>query len=367
MAKRLEIRYEDRPCYEIILEGSYEGLPSCAGRLGTEDRRVLIVTDENVAPLYLEEVETRLREIFREVSVLVLKPGEVYKNTDTVASIYEKMVAARLDRHDYLLALGGGVIGDMTGFAAATYMRGIRFIQVPTTLLAQVDSSIGGKTGVDFRAFKNMVGAFHMPSLVYSCIPALRTLDGLQFASGMGEVLKHAMIRDRAYLDYMAEHREAISRRDPEVMEEVVFRSNEIKAAVVEKDPKEHGERQILNFGHTLGHAIEKCSGFSLTHGQCVAYGCLAALELSGGITDSDRQMIRELMQYAGLSVCLPEMDTDEILQAMKMDKKSDRGQARFVLLDRIGHALYGQTVEEQDIRRALKAVRSIEERTGVK
>lgn len=199
------------------------------------------MTDAHVAPLYLEEVRAALRPCFCELHELVLVPGEEHKNTDSIAEIYAAAVEASFDRNDVFVALGGGVVGDMTGFAAATYMRGIRFIQIPTTLLSQVDSSIGGKTGVDFRAYKNMVGAFHMPSLVYSNVATLRSLDAIQYASGMGEVIKHALIRSRDYFEYLKAHQAELKLRDRTVLMETVYQSNLIKRAVVEVDPTEKG------------------------------------------------------------------------------------------------------------------------------
>ena len=200
MSKILDVNYEGEFAYHIYIEKTFDGLKGAVSELQISDRRALIVTDKNVAPLYLDKVKDILSECFCFVDEIILTPGEENKNTDSIAHIYEKAIQDDFDRNDFMVALGGGVVGDMTGFAAATYMRGIRFIQIPTTLLSQVDSSIGGKTGVDFRAYKNMVGAFHMPSLVYSAVSTLKSLDAIQYASGMGEVIKHSHIKDKDYL-----------------------------------------------------------------------------------------------------------------------------------------------------------------------
>ncbi len=358
MPRKLDVSCDGVYAYSIYIERSFDKLPEALRTLSVSGRRVLIVTDTNVAPLYLDEVKEHCKTCFEYVDSLVLTPGEEHKNTDSISEIYERLILDGFDRNDYLLALGGGVTGDMTGFAAATYMRGIAFIQVPTTLLAQVDSSIGGKTGVDFRAYKNMVGAFHMPKLVYSCIGTLASLDKAQYASGMGEVIKHSMIKvinGVDYYHYLLTHKKELETRDPDVLEETVYYSNLIKRDVVERDPKEHGERKILNFGHTLGHAIEKCSHFSYTHGQCVAFGCLGALHLSHITTEEENNEIRSLMESVGLDTKLKEMNASEILAATRKDKKMDHGHVSFILLHDIGQAYIDTHVTDQDMASALQ------------
>lgn len=357
MPRTLDVNYEGKPAYTICIERDFTRLGDGLETLGTEGRKALLVTDENVAPLYLEELSACLAAHFALVENLILPAGEESKNTRSVERIYEKAVESDFDRRDFFLALGGGVVGDMVGFAAATYMRGIRFLQLPTTLLAQVDSSIGGKTGVDFREYKNMVGAFHMPSLVYSSVSALSTLDPRQFASGMGEVIKHALIRRPAYFDYLLAHTEALKRRDPDVLEETVYQSNQIKREIVEQDPREQGERQLLNFGHTLGHAIESCSGFAYTHGQCVAYGCLAALSMAPALSETEHSGLLRLFSTVGLSTRLSPMDIAAVLRAAKKDKKMDGGQLRFILLRRLGEAYIERAVPEEAMARALRAL----------
>lgn len=356
MSKKLEVRYQGTFAYHIYIEDNFSGLGAAVSELDVLDRRAVIVTDEHVAPLYLEAVEEQLTPVFSEVSSIVLPAGEAYKNVSAIETIYEQLIKKNLNRKDVLVALGGGVIGDMTGFAAATYMRGIRFIQIPTTLLAQVDSSIGGKTGVDFQSYKNMVGAFHMPSLVYSSISALKTLDAVQYASGMGEVIKHALIQSRDYLDYLKENASGLAVRDMGVLEETVYQSNLIKRAVVEDDPKEQGIRATLNFGHTLGHAIEKCSNFSYSHGQCVAFGTLCAMRISG-ISEQETELVRSLMAQSGLETKLKPMPVDEILAASKKDKKMDKGQVKFILLNRLGKARIDTGVTDEMMRSALTEV----------
>ena len=358
MSHKLDVSFNGAFSYHIFIERDFSHLAETVTALGTEGRRALIITDDNVAPLYLSAVKNELSRCFETLDFLILKAGEQYKNTDSIAEIYERAIQDNFDRNDFLIALGGGVIGDMTGFAAATYMRGIRFIQIPTTLLSQVDSSIGGKTGVDFRQYKNMVGAFHMPALVYSNISVLSTLDKIQYASGMGEVIKHGMIRDKAYYDYLLSQKTSLQQRDPDVLEETVYRSNLIKRAVVEEDPKEKGVRQLLNFGHTLGHAIEKCSQFALSHGQCVALGCLAAMHISGTVSDAEMQECRALMESVGLDTMLTlSLDPEEVLQATRKDKKMDHGQVRFILLHTLGDAYIDRNVTDAQMREGLSFI----------
>ena len=268
------------------------------------------------------------------------------------------------------MALGGGVTGDLCGYAAATYLRGIRFIQVPTTLLSQVDSSIGGKTGVDFDAYKNMVGAFHMPALVYTSTGSLLTLSDEQYSCGMGEIVKHGLIKDRSYYLWLMNHAEEIRKRNLDICEEMIFISNQIKRNVVEQDPTEKGERALLNFGHTLGHAIEKLMNFKLMHGQCVALGSAAAAWISaerGYITSEEAKTVKEAMAMFGLPVSLDGMNLSfpEIIETTKSDKKMDSGVIKFILLKQIGEAYVDRTVTETEMISGLEWLKNGKETAG--
>lgn len=352
--RRLELCCGGKKSYEIWIEKDLSALREALRPLSPEGRKAVIVTDENVAPLYLSELLSLLRESFLALDSLVLPAGEENKTLSAVSRIYERAVEDGIERGDFFLALGGGVVGDITGFAAATYLRGIRFLQIPTTLLAQVDSAIGGKTGVDFQGYKNMVGAFHMPSLVYSPMSVLRSLDERQYASGLGEVMKHALIRDRDYYDFLIREREGILLRDEEILAETVYRSDRIKKEIVEEDPREEGIRRLLNFGHTLGHAIESCSDFQYSHGQCVAFGSLLAERISAALSPEEERALMDWMEAVGLSVKLRRMDIGEILSSVKKDKKMDGGRIRFILLRRIGEAYIENGLSEERMREAL-------------
>lgn len=359
MAQRMTVHLDDKPIYDIVVEESFDRLGEEACRHIPVSGKVCIVTDSNVAPLYQKQVEAQLVCCCRQVDVFVFSAGEAYKNLDTVRQLYEYLITRHYDRGDILVALGGGVVGDLCGYTAATYLRGVTFIQIPTTLLSQVDSSIGGKTGVDFDSYKNMVGAFHMPCLVYSNTAALNTLSNEQFASGMGEIIKHGLIRDREYYHWILEHAEAICARNLSVCEEMIVRSDRIKRDVVERDPKEQGDRALLNFGHTLGHAIEKLMNFQLLHGQCVALGALGAAYLSfqrGMITKEDLNLLWGLNRQFSLPVDMAglSLDPDDIIQTTKSDKKMDSGTIKFILLRTIGDAYVDRSVTDTEMKDAL-------------
>lgn len=359
MAERLTVHRDGAAIYDIILEKSFDKLGNAISTLNTKERRICVVTDSNVGPLYADQVCSAISGICRQCDLFVFPAGEEYKNLDTVKQLYTFLIEKHYDRGDFLVALGGGVTGDLTGFTAATYLRGIQFIQIPTTLLSQVDSSIGGKTGVDFDAYKNMVGAFHMPSLVYICTSVLKTLTQEQFACGMGEIVKHGLIRDPEYFFWLKEHAEQIQLRDLDVCERMILVSDQIKRDVVEKDPTEKGERAHLNFGHTLGHAIEKLMNFRLFHGQCVALGCIAAAYISaqrGHLSMEQVDMIRDYMKLFGLPSHIGNMglDIDQIIHTTKSDKKMDSGKIKFVLLRSIGEAYVDRTVTDDEMRESL-------------
>ena len=255
MQKTLTVGGNGEPIYDSVLDTAFDGLGSRLEALGVRGRRVCVVTDSRVASLYLDQVRDILKAYCRQVVAYIFPDGEESKTLDTVEGLYEVLMENRFDRKDWLVALGGGVVGDLCGFGAATYLRGVSFIQIPTTLLAQVDSSIGGKTGVDVSSYKNMVGAFYMPRLVYTNVSTLLTLSDEQFSSGMGEVIKHGLIQDKAYYQWLLRNKDAIGRRELSVCMEMIAGSDEIKRRVVEQDPTEQGLRALLNFGHTLGHA----------------------------------------------------------------------------------------------------------------
>ena len=358
--ERIPVELDGKTIYEIVLGDSFKALGAELLKLGSEKKKLCIVTDSNVAALYLPEVVSCLSGVCRQVTSFVFPAGEQNKNLDTVKNVYEHLILNHFDRKDMLVALGGGVTGDLCGFAAATYLRGVDFVQIPTTLLSQVDSGIGGKTGVDFDSYKNMVGAFHMPKLVYTNVSALKTLPPEQFSAGMGEVIKHGLIQDREYFEWISENRETIKNHEPETLRLLIQGSDLIKRRVVELDPTEQNERATLNFGHTLGHAIEKRKDFTMLHGHCVALGALAAMGLCeerGLVEKADTEVYRELMEAFAMPLSVPGLDAEAVIAATKNDKKMEAGVIKFILLDGVGHAYIDRTVTDAEMEQALSAV----------
>lgn len=360
MAKRLTIHRDNNPIYDIVIKNSFEDMKDEFVRLNLQGRKICIVSDSVVAPLYLDTIKNSLAEVSDCITEYVFEAGEKNKNLNIVKSLYEFLILNKFERRDILVALGGGVVGDLTGFTAATYLRGIDFIQVPTTLLAQVDSSIGGKTGVDFDSYKNMVGAFYMPRLVYINISTLNTLDERIFNSGFGEIIKHAYIKDSEYLDYIKNNTVNIMSRQPGCLEEIIYKSCVIKGNVVEKDPTEKGDRMLLNFGHTLGHAIEKLSGFALYHGECVVLGMICALYISkkrGSITDAEYESAIRLFKDFNYPMTVSGIKVNEVVDVSKNDKKMSAGKIRFVLLNAVGDAYIDYDVSEGEMLESLQEV----------
>ena len=314
----------------------------------------LVVTNETVAPLYLQQLKADLNGC--SVGVLELPDGEEFKTIETAGSILDALVQARAGRDTTVIALGGGVVGDITGFAAACYMRGVAFIQVPTTLLAQVDSSVGGKTGVNHPKGKNLVGAFHQPKIVLIDIDTLNTLPDRELRAGLAEVIKHGAIADRTFFEWLELNMDALLAKDPDALAHAVQRSCEIKAEVVADDERESGRRAILNFGHTFGHAIERCQGYGdWLHGEAVAAGMVMAGELSG-LDDDDKSRLKRLVASAGLPTAPPPAGSKALRDAMGLDKKVQHKQMRFVLLKALGESYITSDYDDARLLHILEA-----------
>lgn len=360
MANRLTIHYEKKPCYDIVFAPDFGGLLEELRDLGIADRRAAVIADSNTAALYGDAVRNILEGNCKKVILCSFPAGEEHKTLDTVKGLYKTLIEEKFDRKDLLIALGGGVVGDIAGYTAATYLRGVDFVQIPTTLLAQSDSSIGGKTGVDFDGYKNMVGAFYMPKLVYMNIGTLKTLEDRQFYSGFAEVMKHGLIKDAMFYEWLLDNLYEIQDREPDILEEMVMRSCTVKKLVVEKDPKEQGDRALLNFGHTIGHAIEKYKNFEMLHGECVALGAVAAAFISwkhNWLSMEEYYEIRDMFVPFNLPISIDDIDPEEILALTKSDKKMAAGQIRFVLLKKVGKAVIDTTVSDEDILNALREI----------
>ena len=356
----MDVKKDGQFCYHIYLEPDFAKLLEAVEPLNIKERKLCIVADSTTAELYGAELKEILKETCTYVSMFVFPAGEVNKTLNTVRDLYEHLILEKFDRKDMLVALGGGVVGDLTGFAAATYLRGIGFIQIPTTLLSQVDSSIGGKTGVDFDAYKNMVGAFHMPRLVYMNLNVLKTLPDRQFACGMGEIIKHGLIQDSDYLEKLSTYQREIREKNYAALLWMVAGSCKIKRHVVEEDPTEQGIRAWLNFGHTIGHSVEKLKDFTLCHGECVAIGCAAAAWMSwkrGLISEKEKEAAEQLLLDYQLPVRVKGLKPEDIVKTTKLDKKMDAGKVKFVLLKKIGEAFVTRDVEDEELLRASRYV----------
>ena len=356
----MDVKKDGQFCYHIYLEPDFAKLLEAVEPLNIKERKLCIVADSTTAELYGTELKEILKETCTYVSMFVFPAGEVNKTLNTVRDLYEHLILEKFDRKDMLVALGGGVVGDLTGFAAATYLRGIGFIQIPTTLLSQVDSSIGGKTGVDFDAYKNMVGAFHMPRLVYMNLNVLKTLPDRQFACGMGEIIKHGLIQDSDYLEKLSTYQREIREKNYAALLWMVAGSCKVKRHVVEEDPTEQGIRAWLNFGHTIGHSVEKLKDFTLCHGECVAIGCAAAAWMSwkrGLISEKEKEAAEQLLLDYQLPVRVKGLQPEDIVKTTKLDKKMDAGKVKFVLLKKIGEAFVTRDVEDEELLRASRYV----------
>jgi len=323
-----------------------------------KSKQVVVVTNTTIAPLYLEVILKNLVEF--QVEVVELPDGEQYKTLEFVTQIFDKLLESKFSRNATLIALGGGVIGDMGGFAAACYQRGIAFIQIPTTVLAQVDSSVGGKTGVNHSLGKNMIGAFYQPQCVIADIDVLDSLDDRQLAAGIAEIIKYGLIRDIALFEWLEQNMSLLLKRDKQALSYVIERSCINKAEIVAEDEFESGIRAILNLGHTFGHAIETGMGYGkYLHGEAVAIGIGYAADLSrrmGWLTDVDVDRIIALLKQASLPVLPPkEMGVEQFVDLMTVDKKNVDGKIRLILLKKIGEATLPISVEQSLLEQTLE------------
>jgi 3-dehydroquinate synthase len=334
-------------------------------KLGKECRkqgfssRCAIISDQNVAPIYAERAEAILKKSGFAPTLIIIPAGEKAKSLKQVAQCYDTLAGRRLERRSFIVALGGGVVGDLAGFVAATYLRGLPFVQVPTTLLAQVDSSVGGKVGVNLGAGKNLVGAFHQPRVVLCDLDTLQTLPEREFKAGLAEVIKYGIIYDARLFSLLERELPQILRKQEQLLQKIIARCCEIKAEVVARDETETGERAILNFGHTIGHALEAITRYGkLLHGEAISVGQVAAAWLSTrltGLPEEEAARIERIFQRAGLPtrMSLSARQFEQMLAAMKLDKKVSSGEIKFVLAGKIGAVKWGHAVPEPLIRQA--------------
>jgi len=354
--KRLDVTLGERSYPIAIGRGA---LAQAGAMLPERASRAVVVTNAVVAAHHLASLRAGLDSAGVAVDVVVIPDGETHKSLDTLRDLLTRLLELRADRGTVLVALGGGVVGDLAGFAAAIYQRGIAYLQVPTTLLAQVDSSVGGKTAVNHPLGKNMIGAFYQPAGVVIDTACLATLPSRELAAGLAEVVKYGAIRDAAFFAWLERGMPALLARDDDALAHAIFESCRIKADVVAADERETGERALLNFGHTFGHAIETATGYgSWLHGEAVGTGMLLAARLSErvcGLSALERSRVETLVAAAGLPTAPPRLDIARWLDLMGRDKKVQRGRMRFVLLERLGHAVIRADVDESDLEGVLQ------------
>lgn len=354
--KKINIQFDERSYPIYIGEGLISNYELISQHI--LGKKVAIITNETVADIYLKTLMDTVSS-HKELISIILPDGESYKSKDSLDSIYAQLLENKADREITLIALGGGVIGDITGFAAATYMRGVNFIQIPTTLLSQVDSSVGGKTGINHPLGKNMIGAFYQPKCVISDMNVLKTLPSRELSAGLAEVIKYGLIRDNKFFEWLESHIQYLMKMNPKYLIEAVQRSCENKAAVVEADEFESGIRAILNLGHTFGHAIEVAQGYgNWLHGEAVGAGMVMAAKLSqsmGWLADKDVGRIVALIKKAGLPTEPPKISVKKYMELMMLDKKTKDGQINLVLQKSIGDAVLTNKYDPKKLHQILE------------
>lgn len=358
MSDSLKVKHSHNGEYRIYIENNLDGFTAAVKDVIKEAKpKALILSDSNVSKLYLDDFAKLCGECFSFVDSFIIEAGESSKNYNNAVKCWNILKENDFHRSDYVIALGGGVVGDLTGFIASTYMRGIGFIQVPTSLLAMADSSIGGKVAVDLDGYKNLVGSIYMPSLVYESVSFLKTLPEREFACGMAEILKAGLIKNASFYEWLINNYETINEMDSEAIKYMLREADTVKQKVVEKDPYEKGERMHLNFGHTIGHAIEKSSSFNYNHGECVALGMVCAAYISHKrdmIAVEEFFEIRDLLLPFNLPISIDSYNEEEIFDAIMHDKKNINGKLNFVLLNEIGNAVTVKDVNREEIKEAI-------------
>ncbi|MDI6791799.1 MAG: 3-dehydroquinate synthase [bacterium] len=347
--------------YHIHIEPGLMGRAGEVVRSLGLNQRVVVITNPKVGGLYLSPLKEGLEKAGLTVESIEVPDGEEYKNLEVTRSLYNELLSCRLDRRTPVIALGGGVIGDLSGFVAATFMRGLPFIQVPTSLLAQIDSSVGGKVGVNLPQAKNMVGSFYQPSVVIIDPLALKTLDERELMAGLAEIVKYGVIRDEAFFAWLENNWAGILDLEPEALSHIIARSCQIKADVVSLDEREAGERAILNYGHTIGHALESLTDYKcFRHGEAVAIGMIAASWIAnelGLLSESEVRRQIDILQRIGLPTTFSGIDSQEIIKTLALDKKVLGGEVRFILPAQIGRVIIKSAISTEVIKKAIEKV----------
>ncbi len=356
----LEISYKNNGTYPVIVAADYSGLKDVISGRFPNLKRICIVSDSNVSKLYMDDVKKALEGTCETIIDYVFEAGEINKTLETVRACYDRLLQNDFNRRDMVIGLGGGVTGDMAAFIASTYMRGCTFVNLPTSLLAMADSSVGGKCGVDYHNYKNMIGSIYMPSVVYAATYTLKSLSDKDFSCGMAEILKAGLIRDAVFYEWMISDFSAIMERDEETLTQMLLKAIAIKQYYVTKDPFEENERMILNFGHTIGHALEKFYDFSYSHGECVALGSVAAAYISfkrSMLSAEEFYEIRDMFVPFELPISLDPFDVEKVYANIAHDKKNTDSGLKFILLKKTGKAVIVNDVTKEEITEALKSL----------
>ena len=360
MDNKLEVSYKNNGSYDVVIKRDYNDLADHISALFPNVQRICIISDSNVSGIYLEDVRRSLSLCCTKITDFVFEAGEKSKNLSTVKSCYDHLLANDFNRRDVIIGLGGGVTGDMVAFVASSYMRGCRFINLPTSLLAMADSSVGGKCGVDYDRYKNIVGSIYMPSLVYAATYTLDSLPSREFSSGMAEILKAGLIKDAAFYEWLIMNFQEIMDKDPDTLCEMLLRSIAVKQFFVTKDPFEENERMILNFGHTVGHALEKFFDFKYSHGDCVALGSVTAAYISyqrSMLSKEEFYEIRDMFVPFDLPISLDPFDKEKVFANIGHDKKNTDTGLKFILLKKIGKGVIVSDVTEDEIMDAMNTL----------
>lgn len=361
MLDSVNINYKKNGNYDVMISDGLDGFFEAIKPFTDNGKsKAMIITDSNVGPLYLDNVKGKIKGLVSSVSEFLIDAGEKSKNIQNVLKCIELLKDNDFHRSDIVIALGGGVVGDLSGFVAASYMRGIKFIQLPTSLLAMADSSIGGKCAVDLDGYKNIIGSVYMPSLVYENLSFLNSLNDREFACGMSEILKAGLIKNGSFYEWLIMNFDSIGDKDFTSLCHMLSEACNIKKRVVEADPYEIGERMHLNFGHTIGHAIEKCSGFSFNHGESVALGMVASSFISWKrnlLSMEEFYEIRDMFVPFDLPISTDSFDIDRVIDAIELDKKVIDGKLNFILLKKIGKAITVTDVSREELKEAVSSL----------
>lgn len=359
MLDSVSISYKKNGGYEVMISDSIDGFNDALKAFTNDGKsKAMIITDSNVGPLYLKTIKDSVKSSLSSITEYVIEAGEASKNMQNALKCIELLKDNDFHRSDIIIALGGGVVGDLSGFVASTYMRGIKFVQLPTSLLAMADSSIGGKCAVDLDGYKNIIGSVYMPALVYENLSFLNTLNDREFACGMSEILKAGLIKNGSFYEWLIMNFDAIGDKDFSSLCYMLNEACNIKKRVVEADPYENGERMHLNFGHTIGHAIEKCSDFSFNHGESVALGMVAASFISWKrnlLSMEEFYEIRDMFVPFNLPISTDSFDIDKVISAIELDKKVIDGKLNFILLKKIGKAITVNDVSHEELKDAIE------------